>query len=250
MFSPRASLTRPQINGGQLLLYLPFGPETRYVRPGEPGYDAAAAPTRPYAVSLRRIDPTPLRATEFVSPLFLALRPCVLVPAAAYAMVFLFASVLVTVELPQLLAAKFELNVQQLGLQFLAIIVGSLLGEQIGGWVSDRWMRCGRASRSSQLSHPRAPEFRLWLAYPGFLLAIAGLVVFLVCIQQAPAGRWTISPLVGAAIAAAGNQIVTTVLVTYAVDCYSGRCWQRRRLCHVCAPDVGLHRPVLVRAAL
>ena len=44
--------------------------------------------------------------------------------------------------------------------------------------------------------------------------------VFLVCIQQAPEGHWNVTPIVGAAIAGAGNQIVTTVLITYAVDCY------------------------------
>jgi hypothetical protein len=33
-------------------------------------------------------------------------------------------------------------------------------------------------------------------------------------------GVWTITPVIGAAIAAGGNQIVTTVDITYAVDCY------------------------------
>ena len=38
--------------------------------------------------------------------------------------------------------------------------------------------------------------------------------------ENAPEGQWNISPVIGAAIAAAGNQVVTTVLITYAVDCY------------------------------
>jgi hypothetical protein len=49
---------------------------------------------------------------------------------------------------------------------------------------------------------------------------ICGVVVFLVRIEQAPAGHWNVTPVIGAGIAAAGNQIVTTVLITYAVDCY------------------------------
>jgi hypothetical protein len=65
-----------------------------------------------------------------------------------------------------------------------------------------------------------APEFRLWLAYIGILLTICGGVVVLVRIQQAPDGHWNVTPIVGAGIASAGNQIVTTVLITYAVDCY------------------------------
>jgi hypothetical protein len=48
---------------------------------------------------------------------------------------------------------------------------------------------------------------------------IPGVVVFLVQTEKASA-RWNITPLIGAAIAAAGNQIVTTVNITYAVDCY------------------------------
>jgi uncharacterized protein YcfJ len=33
----------------------------------------------------------------------------------------------------------FGLNTQQVGLQFLGIIIGSVVGEQIGGFISDRW---------------------------------------------------------------------------------------------------------------
>lgn len=75
--------------------------------------------------------------------------------------------------------------------------------------------------RAKKIANGRpAPEFRLWLSYFGYLLTICGVVVFLVRIQQAPEGRWNVTPIVGAGIGAAGNQIVTTVLITYAVDCY------------------------------
>lgn len=131
-------------------------------------------------------------------------------------MVFLFASVMNSVEVPQLLQSKFELNAQQLGLQFLGLIIGSLLGEQLGGFMSDMWMN----ARARKIGHKPAPEFRLWLSYIGFLLAIAGMVVFLVCTEQAAPGQWTVKPIVGTGIAAFGNQVVTTVLTTYAVDTY------------------------------
>ena len=147
----------------------------------------------------------------------MARYPCVMIPAAAYAMVFLFSSVLITIEIPQLFAEKFRFNAQQLGLQFLGIIIGSLLGEQIGGRLSDLWMQ--RGAKKTSIGHVM-PEFRLWLSYSGYLLAICGIVVFLVRTEQAPEGQWNITPIVGVAIAAAGNQIVTTVLITYAVDCY------------------------------
>lgn len=138
-----------------------------------------------------------------------------LIPAVAYAMVFLFASVMITIEIPQVFVEKFHLNTQQIGLQNLSIIIGSLIGEQVGGRMSDQWMwrRRVRTGKSAP------PEFRLWLSYIGYVLSIVGVVIFLVRTWQA-SNRWNITPLVGAAIAAVGNQIVTTVLITYAVDCY------------------------------
>jgi hypothetical protein len=141
-----------------------------------------------------------------------------MIPAASYAMVFLFCSVLLTVEIPQLFAQKFHFNAQQIGLQFLSIVVGSVIGEQIGGYLSDAWMNRG----SGRIGNGRrpAPEYRLWLSYIGYGLTICGLVVFLVQFDKASVGHWNITPIIGAAIAAAGNQVVTTVLITYAVDCY------------------------------
>lgn len=206
------------INAVQLVLYTLFGPETRYIRHSHAqdalsGFEAFKASY----LTFRRIDPAPIRLVEFVSPLRLAKYPCVMIPAAAYAMVFLFASVLITVEVPQLFGRKFHFNPQQLGLQFLGLVVGSIIGEQVGGHSSDLWMRW-RARKTAPSKPP--PEFRLWLSYVGILLSITGLVVFLVRIDQAPVGHWNITPVIGAAIAAAGNQIVTTVLITYAVDSY------------------------------
>ncbi|RLL93220.1 hypothetical protein CFD26_101575 [Aspergillus turcosus] len=195
-------------NAIQFILYLFLGPETRYI-----GTDNSKQSTfqREY-LSIRRIDPTPFTLREFYHPLTLFTNIPVLTAAAAYAMVFLFGSVLNSVEVPQLLQSKFNLNAQQLGLQFLGLIIGSLLGEQLGGHASDTWM-ARRARRP-------APEFRLWLSYIGFLLTIAGMVVFLVCTEHAKAGVWTVAPVVGTGIAAFGNQVVTTVLTTYAVDAY------------------------------
>lgn len=138
----------------------------------------------------------------------------VVIPTCAYSMIFLFGSILITVEIPQLFQEKFDFNSQQLGLQFIGIIIGSIIGEQLGGVLSDRWMKM----RAKKIHGSPEPEYRLWLSYIGFALTICGLVVFLVRTDQAGT-HWNITPIVGAAIAAGGNQIVTTVLITYAVDC-------------------------------
>jgi MFS family permease len=138
-----------------------------------------------------------------------------MIPAAIYSMVFLLGGVLPTIEVPQLFVERFGLNTQQIGLQNLSFIIGAILGEQIGGFMSDKWML--RRERKD-LRRPE-PEYRLWLSHIGHLLTICGIVVFLVQIGRA-SDQWNITPLIGAAIGYGGVQIVTTVMITYAVDCY------------------------------
>lgn len=140
----------------------------------------------------------------------------VFLPAISYSMIFLFGSIMVTIEIPQLFGEKFGFNTQQLGLQYIGMILGNVIGEQIGGFSSDRWM----AWRRKRVGHLLEPEFRLWLSYFGHILTIVGVVVFLVQIENAKPMHWNVTPIVGAAIASAGVQIVTTVMVTYSVDCY------------------------------
>lgn len=186
-------------------------PETRYLRQGVPHHGSAF---KQEYLQFRRIDPSPFRLYEFIEPLSLFKYTSIVLPVVAYAMVFLFCSVMTTVEIPQLFLPKFGLNPQQIGLQFLGIIVGTIIGEQLGGALSDYWMK----RRGRQLNAPAEPEFRLWLSYVGFALAICGLVVFLVQTQHATTGVYNVTPIIGVGIAGAGNQIITTVLVTYAID--------------------------------
>lgn len=56
------------------------------------------------------------------------------------------------------------------------------------------------------------------MSYAGFAIVICGLVVFTV--HAGKIHLYNISPIVGLVISACGDQIITTVLVTYAVDCY------------------------------
>lgn len=222
-------------NGVQFILYFFFGNETLYVRDKTPNTtgDGLAA-TRPSLLHFGRIEPKPLRFSDFYHPLTFVARPCVFIPAVAYSMVFLWTSIVPTVEMPQLFPVIWGLDTEQCGLQMISIIIGSLIGEQMGGFMSDKWMARRRAqqARKSGINHAEdgtlpgfageslvEPEFRLWLAYIGYALAIIGYVVFSVQIGNA-GHKWNVTPLVGAAIGAAGNQLVTTVNVTYAVDCY------------------------------
>ena len=203
------------INAVQFLAYLFFGPETRYLRTVSDN-DHRSAFKKEY-LTFRRIDPTPLTIRSFYQPALLARYPSILIPTIAYTIIFGFTSVLLTVEIPQIFGPKFEFNPQEIGLQFLGMIIGSVIGEQIGGPMSDFFMT--RKTKTLGGTRP-IPEYRLWSSYFGFLTVLVGLIVFGVTLQNAAPLHWVVSPIVGIAIAAFGNQVITTVLITYAVDCH------------------------------
>jgi hypothetical protein len=116
---------------------------------------------------------------------------------------------------PQLFPERYGFNSQQVGLQYLSFVLGAVIGEQVGGRMSDFWMnQCLKRT-----GRPVDPEYRLWLNHAGHALAVIGTVVFLVQID-ASEDSWDITPLVGATLSSMGNQLVTTVFITYAVDCY------------------------------
>jgi hypothetical protein len=88
----------------------------------------------------------------------------------------LFAGILISIEVPQIFAEKFHLDAQQIGLQSISIIIRSVIEEQFGGYLRDRWMYTRR--KRNGLSPP--PEYRLWLSYLGIALSICGIVISLV----------------------------------------------------------------------
>lgn len=195
------------INGVQFVLYFFFGAETLYIRSNEPPKGSAFK--REY-LNFTRIDKTPITFRDFYAPALLVKHVNILIPVVSYTMIFGFCSVLLTVEIPQIYGSQYYFNAQQLGLQFLAIIIGSVLGEQVGGFFSDKHMNM-KMKRNGGIPPP--PEYRLRLAYPGFVAIIVGLIVFGVMLQEEPE-HWSVVPLVGIAIATFGNQVITSVLVT------------------------------------
>jgi hypothetical protein len=209
-----SSLTISQVNAVQFILYLFLGPETLYRRDFKKPVNNGIIKTQFFKFS--RINPDPLTWRDFAHPFVYFLRPVVWIPAMSYAMIFLWANVMPTLEIPQIFPERFGLNTQQVGLQFLSFILGSVIGEQAGGRVSDLWMNRRRARTGGA---PVNPEYRLWLSYAGHALAIVGVIVFLVQIGSGT-DSWNITPLVGTTLSSVGNQLVTTVYITYAVDCY------------------------------
>jgi MFS family permease len=215
------------INAVQFIAYLFLSPETRYIRAEEPvaaQMNNSTSSFKKSYLTFKRIDPTPFKAIEFIEPLFMARHMSMLLPSVAYSIVFGFTSVFLTVEIPQIFLPKFHFNAQQIGLQFLGMIIGSVIGEQLAGPLSDLWMRQAKARhlKRNQSSFVK-PEHRLWLSYFGYLLAMVGLIVFGVRTAQAKENHWNVTPIIGIAIAAVGNQVVTTIVTTYMVDTHQSQ---------------------------
>ena len=202
-----------QVTGVQLILYALLGPETRYLRQG---VEHKGSDFKQEYLSFRRIDSTPLKLSEFFQPLMFAKRPSVVIPAVAYSHDIPFQQRHDHARNSPVVWREISFQHPATWSTILGTIIGSVIGEQIGGALSDFWM-----NRRARKIRARPPfEFRLWLSYIGYLLTIIGVVVFLVQIRNAPAFHWNVIPIVGAGVAGAGNQVVTAVLITYAVDCY------------------------------
>ncbi|KAM0749529.1 MFS general substrate transporter [Meredithblackwellia eburnea MCA 4105] len=213
------------INLAQFFLYLFLGPETLFDRPERfpNGQQVASTPsptqnTSKWAAYVRFERhgnvPWSQMPIEIVRPLSMLFKLPVLLATLAYAITFTYSNVLLTVEIPSLLGRKYNLNAQQTGLQFVGALVGALLGEPIAGYGSDKFMQW----RTRRANGQREPEMRLPIALPGFLLVTIGLIVFGVQLQNTQAGVWSVTPVVGCAIAAFGLQLVTTVVYTYTVE--------------------------------
>ncbi|KAJ7439457.1 MFS multidrug transporter [Mycena latifolia] len=200
--------------------HLFFGPETLYLNrrgPGQ-GYEKEVATRAGWLeyFTFHVYDRRPITLREICRPLIMIWRPVVLLPTLAYAITFAYTNVLMTVLVPQLFGLKFHLTPGQISLQFIALLIGGVLGEQLAGYGSDRLVNW----RTKRAGGRRIPEFRLALAPPRFLLAIIGLIVWGVQLQNATPGKWNVTPDVGSAIAIFGQQLVTTVCVTYAIESY------------------------------
>ncbi|EAW07127.1 putative MFS transporter [Aspergillus clavatus NRRL 1] len=204
------------LNFIQLLGYLFFGAETMRA-PEIDGYDVPKPkPSTGLLAKFlpRRIDRRPLTMRELLRPLSLARYPRITIPAIAHSIVFSYANIALIVEMPIAFGQKFHFNAQQIGLQFIAIIIGCFLGEQLSGPMSDWFLRTLDRRKGGHI-----PADRLWLSYIGFGTVFAGLLVW--GFQLDKATSWNVTPCIGAAIASFGNQICITILVSFAVDSYS-----------------------------
>ena len=119
------------MNGAQLLAYFFFSPETIWTPPNASHIPRPTSSFRYNYLRLGRVREEPLRIREFYDPLLLLKHASIALPAWCYANVFAFASIMMTVEIPQTFQPKFGFNAQQLGLQFIATIVGFVFNSSL-----------------------------------------------------------------------------------------------------------------------
>lgn len=191
------------------MLYVLLGDETIYPEEGVP---QTSSPSSFNKIITRRLDPRPLTAYHFIVPLLASRHPRVIIPIIAQTIVFCYGNIALIVEMPIAFGDKFQLDEQQVGLQFIGIIIGCLMGEQLAGPTSDWFLRVIDKRKGSH-----RPADRLWLSYIGFSTVICGLLVWGFQLDNA-SSTWNVSPLVGAAIASFGNQMIATILMTFSVD--------------------------------
>ncbi|KAL2013195.1 hypothetical protein VTN00DRAFT_720 [Thermoascus crustaceus] len=140
----------------------------------------------------------------------------ILVPACAYAIVFCYANIALIVEMPIAFGEKFHFNPQEIGLQFIAIIIGAVLGEQVSGPMSDIFL-----TRFERWTGHVCPADRLWFSYVGYATVFAGLLTWGFRLESATS--WNVTPCIRSAIASFGNKILTTTLISFAVDSHRER---------------------------
>ncbi|OQD82237.1 hypothetical protein PENANT_c022G03683 [Penicillium antarcticum] len=120
------------INLCQFLFYLAFGDETIYNPENERQTTGVWGKMIP-----RKISSHSLKLQDIIAPFSLAQYPRILIAACAHAITFCYANIALVVEMPIAFGEKFHFDAQQIGLQFIAIVIGCVLGEQVSGPMCD-----------------------------------------------------------------------------------------------------------------
>lgn len=188
---------------GIFFLHLFFGPETIYLHrylhktPEENQSEQAKQEGLEQFLGFRRYSTARFHIMEIIRPFTMVLRPVILLPAVACAMMFAY-TVVETVRLIRTLCLlctlltryyqvifvpqKFHLTPGPFSLQFIALLIGALIGEPLAGYGGDKLVEW----RTKRAGGERIPEYRLPLAYLGFLLSVVGMIGTLSCIYHSP----------------------------------------------------------------
>lgn len=193
------------VSGAQFVAYFFFSPDTRYIQQENSNSKSSFMKL----IIFSRIDPTPFSISEIIRPFSMWRQTTVLLPVLSHSMIFCLSAAMLTVEIPQLFATRFDLGPKQTGIQFLGIIVGTILGELFNAVVLSLMNR--RTLQKQR--HAVNPKNYLMASYLGFVAMIAGLVVFCVLLGNTLPLHYEVSPIIGIGVTGFGNQLVSNFLI-------------------------------------
>ncbi|KAJ7590079.1 MFS general substrate transporter [Mycena floridula] len=187
-------------------------PETLYVRGSKPVVTDKPILRRMGLWNLRPAEKH-LTLSDFLRPFQMFKYLAVFFPAFFYSWTFAISSILPAVTSANLFKRLYGFTSSQTGLALgLGTLIGSSLGELLGGVIIDRSMRLSRKKTKAVI-----PEVRLHGIYTGVALVPIGVLIWGFCIQYK---THYIGPVFGFGITCFGIQIISTVLYAYCSDCY------------------------------
>nr|GAT57741.1 MFS general substrate transporter [Mycena chlorophos] len=189
-------------------------PETLYIRGSKPVKTDRPILRRMGLWNLRPADKH-MKFSDFSNQFVMFAYPTVLISALYYAVTFTVSSILPAVTSATLFKKLYDFTPSKTGLALGAgTLIGSTLGELLGGLVVDRSMYL---SRKKAQGGEILPEVRLRGIWLGAILQPIGVLVWGFCIQYKTP---YIGPVFGFGIMCFAVQIISTVLYSYNADCY------------------------------
>ncbi|KAF7342631.1 MFS general substrate transporter [Mycena sanguinolenta] len=188
-------------------------PETLYMRGSRP-----VETSKPILSRMRlwghRPEGRHLQLSDFWRPFQMMIYPSVTISAVYYSITFPFATVLPGVTSATLFRLKHHFSISQTGLVLgFGMLVGTTLGELLGGVVIDRSMYLSRKSHGGEV----VPEVRLHGIWAGAILHPIGVLIWGFSWQYKT--HW-MAPTIGFAIMNFAAQNISTVIYSYIADCY------------------------------
>jgi len=189
-------------------------PETLYLRGSTP-----VKTTRPILRRMKlwglRPEGKKLKFSDFLWQFVMFKYPPVLLTALYYSVTFALSSIMPAVTSATLFRRLYKFTASETGLALgVGTLVGSTLGELLGGIVVDRTLYL---SRKKAQSDEIISEVRLHGIWAGAIIHPIGLLIWGFCIQYKT--PW-IGPTMGFSIMCFSIQIISTVVYSYATDCY------------------------------
>ncbi|KAJ7366397.1 MFS general substrate transporter [Mycena albidolilacea] len=188
-------------------------PETIYVRGSTPVVTSRPILRRLSLWGLRP-EGKHLKISDFWRPFQMVIYPSVIISAFYYSVTFPLSSILPAVTSATLFRLVDKFTTSQTGMALgFGTLIGSTLGELLGGIVVDRSMYLSRKGKGGEA----VPEVRLQGIWAGAIIQPIGLLIWGFCWQYKT--HW-IGPTMGFTVMCFAIQIISTVLYSYTADCY------------------------------